>query len=74
MDTLTLTTPSTITPMNQKISYALEAKISNKERITVKEMASTFGFKVPAMRQKLITIYGSRITFKRGRTGGIELS
>lgn len=72
-----MTSTITHTPVSPTISPAavqsIEADLSSGNRVTVKDLASKHGYKVATMRQALIAIYGNRIQFKRGRTGGITL-
>ena len=44
---------------------------SSTERLTVKHLAREFKMKSPDMKKALVDHFGSRIQFKRGRTGGI---
>jgi len=37
----------------------------------VKHLAREFKMKAPAVKQLIVDFYGSRVQFKRGRTGGI---
>lgn len=62
-----------ITVMN--MSYDdIEMKIANGERVTVKNLAEIAGVSAPIVRRLLQEKYGDKITFKRGRNGGIALS
>ena len=49
----------------------LTARVSNGERLTVKHLAKEFKLKSPVVKQLIVDYYGSRVQFKRGRTGGI---
>ena len=49
----------------------LESNIKIGQRMTVKHMASAANMSIAAMRKALILHYGIRITFTKGRTGGI---
>ena len=49
----------------------LTARVANGERITVKHLAKEFKMKSPVVKQMIVDFYGSRVQFKRGRTGGI---
>ena len=44
---------------------------SSTERLTVKHLAREFKMMSPDMKKALVDHFGSRIQFKRGRTGGI---
>ncbi len=52
----------------------IENKIANGERVTVKNLAQTAGVSAPIVRRLPEEKYGDKITFKRGRNGGIALS
>ena len=43
-------------------------------RVTLSMLATAAGVSVPTMRKHLAEAYGDRITFSRGRTGGITLT
>ena len=49
----------------------LTDRVANGERITVKHLAKEFKMKSPIVKQLIVDFYGSRVQFKRGRTGGI---
>ena len=68
MTTTTLSTPNT----NTRIDFtALVSRAQSGERITVKHLAREFKMKSPDLKKALVSHFGARITFKRGRTGGI---
>ena len=46
----------------------------NNGRVTVAMLATAAGCSVPTMRKHLAEAFGDRITFSRGRTGGITLT
>ena len=46
----------------------------NSGRVTLKMLADLAGCSVPTMRKHLAETFGDRITFTRGRTGGMTLS
>jgi len=52
----------------------IENKIANGERVTVKNLAEMAGVSAPIIRRLLEEKYGDKITFKRGRNGGIALT
>jgi len=54
-----------------KIDFASLITRASSERITVKHLAKEFGLKSPDLKKALVAHFGARITFKRGRTGGI---
>lgn len=43
-------------------------------RVTLSMLADAAGVSVPTMRKHLAATFGDRITFRRGRTGGMTLS
>ena len=43
-------------------------------RVTVAMLATAAGCSVPTMRKHLAEAYGDRMTFSRGRTGGLSLA
>ena len=43
-------------------------------RVTLSMLATAAGCSVPTMRKHLAEAFGDRITFSRGRTGGITLT
>ena len=43
-------------------------------RVTLSMLATAAGVSVPTMRKHLHETFGDRITFRRGRTGGMTLS
>ena len=47
---------------------------SSTERLTVKHLAREFNMKAVDLKKSLVNHFGSRIQFKRGRTGGIVFS
>ena len=49
----------------------LPTRVANGERLTVKHLAREFKMKAPVVKQLIVDYYGSRVQFKRGRTGGI---
>ena len=49
----------------------LPTRVANGERLTVKHLAKEFKLKAPVVKQLIVDFYGSRVQFKRGRTGGI---
>lgn len=52
---------------------AIEADITSGNRVTTKDLAQAYLVNPVTMRKMLADHFGSRITFKRGRTGGIVL-
>jgi hypothetical protein len=50
---------------------SLVARTNGGERLTVKHLAREYKMKSPDMKKALVSHFGNRIAFKRGRTGGI---
>jgi hypothetical protein len=71
MNTTISNTASFLSPEDIK---TIEASFRSGARITVKELATKYGVKVPTMRNALNVAFYGRITFKRGRTGGIHIA
>ena len=55
-------------------TVSIESTLQNGGRVTVKSLAEKHGVSPPVIRDMLNNIYGSRITYIRGRKGGIFLS
>lgn len=52
----------------------LNELLANKQhRVTVKGLAQSSNISIAAMRKILLSHYGNRIAFSKGRTGGIVL-
>jgi hypothetical protein len=62
---------TTIQTQNSFDPATLPTRVANGERITVKHLAREFKLKSPIVKQMIVDHYGSRVQFKRGRTGGI---
>ena len=52
---------------------AIEADITSGNRVTTKDLAKAYMVNPVTMRKMLADHFGTRIGFKRGRTGGITL-
>ena len=64
-------------PRPRKVIVLPESQIQNSissGRTTVQMLAAAAGCSVPTMRRWLGENYGDRMTFRRGRTGGITLA
>ena len=64
-------------PRPKKVIVLPESQIQDSltnGRVTVAMLATAAGCSVPTMRKHLAEAYGDRITFSRGRTGGITLA
>ena len=66
-----MTLTNTIQTQNGFDPATLPTRVANGERITVKHLAREFKLKSPIVKQMIVDYYGSRVQFKRGRTGGI---
>ncbi len=64
-------TATTLTTQNCFDPATLTNRVANGERITVKHLAREFKMKSPIVKKMIVDFYGSRVQFKRGRTGGI---
>ena len=53
---------------------AIAIRISNGERLTVKHLAVEYQVKAVDLKKALVNHFGSRISFQRGRTGGIRIA
>jgi len=51
-----------------------ETRYHAGERVTVLGLAKEFGFSPNEVRKNLVEKYGSRVTFTRGRTGGVRIA
>ena len=64
-------------PRPKKVIVLPESQIQDSlsnGRVTVAMLATAAGCSVPTMRKHLAEAFGDRITFSRGRTGGLTLS
>ena len=68
------TTTATATASNSLIATLLETRLENDERVTLSELASAGNMSVIEARKTLVQVFGNRVMFKRGRTGGILLA
>jgi hypothetical protein len=66
-----MTLANTLQTQNGFDPATLPTRVANGERITVKHLAREFKMKSPIVKQLIVDYYGSRVQFKRGRTGGI---
>ena len=51
----------------------IESDLASGNRVTTKDLAKVYMVSPVTMRNLLASHFGTRITFKRGRTGGIAL-
>ena len=64
-------------PRPKKVIVLPESQIQDSlsnGRVTVAMLATAAGCSVPTMRKHLAETFGDRITFSRGRTGGLTLT
>lgn len=66
-----MTTSNTLATQNGFDPATLPNRVASGERITVKHLAREFKMKAPVIKQLIVDFYGTRVQFKRGRTGGI---
>jgi hypothetical protein len=79
LDFLIFTSPKEANnmPRPKKVIVLPESQIQDSltnGRVTVAMLATAAGCSVPTMRKHLAEAFGDRITFSRGRTGGITLT
>ena len=60
--------------LQSEIAQLVETRLNAGERVTVVNLAKEIKVPVNEVRNALVEEFGNRITFKRGRTGGIVLS
>lgn len=56
------------------LAQLVESRLKAGERVTVVNLAKEMKIPVSEIRAALAESFGNRISFKRGRTGGIALS
>jgi len=56
------------------LAQLVESRLKAGERVTVVNLAKEMKIPVSEIRTALVESFGNRISFKRGRTGGIALS
>jgi hypothetical protein len=65
----------TIAAQESGIDFAaIEKRIASGERLSVKKLSQELNTAQSKIRTVLLTHYGTRIKFQRGRTGGIKIS
>lgn len=65
---------ATATASTPLIATLLETRLNNDERVTLSDLANEGNVSVLEARKILVQVYGTRVLFKRGRTGGILLA
>lgn len=60
--------------LQSEIAQLVETRLNAGERVTVVNLAKELKVPVNEVRNALVEEFGNRVTFKRGRTGGIVLS
>ena len=65
---------TSLTSDHAGLMLMVETNQQNGIRNTVKSLSTQFGFSIASCRKVLIAHYGNRITFTKGRTGGIMIS
>jgi len=73
MDNSTINT-ATATASTSPIANLLETRLLNNERVTLSDIANAGNVSVIEARKTLVQVFGTRVQFKRGRTGGIHLT
>jgi DNA-binding IscR family transcriptional regulator len=56
------------------VANLLETRTANGERVTLAQLAESENISSNEARKILIQAFGSRVQFKRGRTGGVVLT
>lgn len=71
---LIMSTTSNVSSLFSADFYAgIEKNLRDGMRVTVKNLATHSGVSIAKMRGSLITHFGNRISFSKGRTGGISI-
>jgi hypothetical protein len=73
MNTDTMTTNSTTTAATLNFT-SIEAMVMTGKRVTLDMLAAQTGMTKVNIRKALVSNYGARLVFARGRTGGIRIS
>ena len=56
------------------LTFSMVEEAFANGRVTLSMLATAAGVSVPTMRKHLAETFGDRITFRKGRTGGMTLS
>jgi DNA-binding GntR family transcriptional regulator len=73
MNTNTMTTNSTTTAASLNFAN-IETDVKSGKRVTLDMLAAQTGMTKANIRKALVSNYGARLVFARGRTGGIRIS
>jgi hypothetical protein len=73
MNTNTMTTNSTTTAASLNFAN-IETDVKSGKRVTLDMLAAQTGMTKANIRKALVSNYGARLAFARGRTGGIRIS
>ena len=68
-----MTTNSTTTAASLNFA-SIEADVKMGKRVTLDMLAAQTGMTKANIRKALVSNYGARLVFARGRTGGIRIS
>lgn len=60
--------------VQSEICSLVQSRINNGERVTLLALSKEKNISVNEIRNALIEEFGNRVTFKRGRTGGIAIA
>jgi hypothetical protein len=73
MNTNTMTTNSITTAASLNFAN-IETDVKSGKRVTLDMLAAQTGMTKANIRKALVSNYGARLVFARGRTGGIRIS
>lgn len=59
--------------IQSEICSLVQSRINNGERVTLLALSKEKNISVNEIRNALVEMFGNRVTFKRGRTGGIAI-
>lgn len=62
------------TTVQTEICELVESRLNNGERVTILAIAKEKGISPNEIRNALVEFFGTRVQFKRGRSGGIHLT
>lgn len=60
--------------IQNQIAALVESRINAGERVTILALSKEKNISPNEIRNALIDVFGNRVSFKRGRTGGVVLT
>ena len=60
--------------IQSEICSLVQSRINNGERVTLLALSKEKNISVNEIRNALVEMFGNRVTFKRGRTGGSAIA